>query len=47
MTMVRCVIRDVLRYFGAYRYVITASESSKMRKSYSLKLKLEGGKPGG
>ena len=46
-TVVRCVIRDVLRYVGAYQYVITASESFKKAKSYSLKLKSEASKPGG
>ena len=43
-SVVRFVLRELgpLRYVGAgYRYVITASESPKKRKSYTLKLELE------
>ena len=43
-TVVYCVIRDVLRYVSVRDYGI---QKFKKRKSYTLKLKLEAGKPGG
>ena len=47
-TVVRCVIRDLLRYVLPYRYVIMASESIKKRKkTYTLRLELEAVNPGG
>jgi len=44
---VHCIIRDLLQTYGTYRYAIMASGSSQKRKSCTLKLKLEAGKPGG
>ena len=43
-TVVRCVIRDILQYALVLDYGIRCS---KTRKSYTLKLKLEAGEPGG
>ena len=43
-TLVRCVIRDVLQYVLVLDYGIRCS---KKRKSHTLKLKLEAGKPVG
>ena len=43
-TVVRCVIRDVLQYVLVVDYDIRCSGK---RKSYTLKLKLEAGEPGG
>jgi len=34
-TVLRYILRDILRYIGAYWYVNTASEISKKRKSYT------------
>ena len=40
----RCVIRDVLQYVLVFNYDIRCSIR---RKTYTLKLKLEAGEPGG
>ena len=36
-----------MTHYGTYRYVIMQSESSNRRKTYTLKLELEAGKPVG